>query len=232
MSIFSRAWDVTQAKVNALLDRVEDPNQALDLSYEKMLSSLQEIKTHLADVVTEQKRIEKQIQKAQDEANQHQEEAEAAVKFGKDDLARAALEMKQKALSHAQALQQNLAQITPQVDQLKAAEQKFKARVESFRDDKEMAKAQYTAAKSVTQVNESLGGISKDLGGVGRAMQRSKDKTEEMQSRSEAVGELSKEGILNDPLETRSQTAQELDKLRTQQKVEDDLAALKSKVKN
>ena len=79
-------------------------------------------------------------------------------------------------MSHAQALQQNLAQITPQVDKLKAVEQKFKARVESFHDDKEMAKAQYTAAKSVTQVNESLGGISKDLGSVGRAMQRSKEK--------------------------------------------------------
>ena len=53
-----------------------------------------------------------------------------------------------------------------------------------------------------------------------------------MQARSKAVGELSDEGILNDPLETRSQTAQELDKLRTQQKVEDDLTALKSKVQN
>ena len=46
MSIFKHATDILGAKVNRLLSRAEDPAETLDLSYEKMLTSLQEGKRH------------------------------------------------------------------------------------------------------------------------------------------------------------------------------------------
>ena len=37
MSLFRRFSQVFQQKANAALDKVEDPSQALDLSYQKLL---------------------------------------------------------------------------------------------------------------------------------------------------------------------------------------------------
>ena len=42
MSILGRVADLFQAKTNKLLNALEDPNDTLDLSYEKMLTGLQE----------------------------------------------------------------------------------------------------------------------------------------------------------------------------------------------
>ena len=51
MSIFGRVADLFQAKTHKLLSDLEDPNETLDLSYEKMIVGLQDTKRHLADVV-------------------------------------------------------------------------------------------------------------------------------------------------------------------------------------
>lgn len=229
MRMMSRAWDITQAKINKLLDKIENPNEALDLTYEKMLGGLQEIKVHLADVVTEKKRIENKCQCAQNDAGKYQQQAEAAVAMGKDDLAREALALKQKKLQSIADMNQQLETMQGQVDSLKEAEQKFKRRVEKFRDEKEFTKAQYTAEKSVADVNESLSGLSDDFGGVGRAMQHAKDKTEQMKARSQAVNELTDEGVLSDPLDTQSTTEKQLDEVQMQKSIEDELLALKQK---
>ena len=61
MSILGRIADLFQAKTNKLLNVLEDPNDTLDLSYEKMLTGLQETKGHLADVVAQQISLERQI---------------------------------------------------------------------------------------------------------------------------------------------------------------------------
>ena len=148
MGIFSRAWELVQAKTNKLLDRMEDPNASLDLSYEKMLDGLQELKVNLADVVTEQKRIENKIAKCNDNIAKRDEEAAAAVKLGKDELARSALSLKQTDLAQKDAFEKFLEGINRQVEAIKKAEAKFKERIETFKNTKEVTKANYTAAKA------------------------------------------------------------------------------------
>ncbi len=64
-SFFKRASDIVEAKINNFLSRAENPNDTLDLSYERMLSGLQETRRNLADVVTEQKSLEHQMYAAQ-----------------------------------------------------------------------------------------------------------------------------------------------------------------------
>ena len=63
MSVFKRMSDVVQQKLNAVLDRTEDPNQALDFAYQKQLESLQQVRRSVADVLTSEKRLE--LQQAQ-----------------------------------------------------------------------------------------------------------------------------------------------------------------------
>ena len=60
MSVFKRMSDVVQQKLNAVLDKTEDPNQALDFAYQKQIEALQQVRRNVADVLTAEKRLELQ----------------------------------------------------------------------------------------------------------------------------------------------------------------------------
>ena len=50
MGVFKRMASIFRVKTNAALDRVEDPRQTLDYSYEKQLELLQKVRRGVADV--------------------------------------------------------------------------------------------------------------------------------------------------------------------------------------
>ncbi|MDP9728311.1 PspA/IM30 family protein [Alicyclobacillus sp. TC] len=230
MGLFKRASEIVESQVNKLLDKLEDPNATLDLSYEKMVSGLQQVKRHLADVVTEQKALENQIRSTEKEIADREEEARAALKVGREDLAKKALELKQSAMAKLATLQDSLTKIETQVNRLKEAEQKFQERISNFKTEKEVTKATYTAAQAEVRMGESLSGISKELGNVGDTLRRANDKTERMVARAEAMQSLADEGILDDPLDNRDAVQKELDKIRKDASVSDELERLKAEM--
>ena len=91
MAFMKRLSNVVQAKANKVLDRVEDPRDTLDLSYEKQLEQLQAVRKGVADVATARKRIELQAQQLQASANKLQDQARQALAQNREDLAREAL---------------------------------------------------------------------------------------------------------------------------------------------
>src|ERR1700677_3049297 len=129
MSILGRVADLFQAKTNKLLNGLEDPNDTLDLSYEKMLTGLQETKRHLADVVAQQKSLERQIATADKEVDGAEADAKLAVQASRDDRARAALVHRQRALDGRASLQAALTSIQPQVEKLIGYEQALEDRI-------------------------------------------------------------------------------------------------------
>src|SRR5580698_1881366 len=129
MSILGRVADLFQAKTNKLLNAIEDPNDTLDLSYEKMLTGLQETKRHLADVVAQQKSLERQIASADTEIAGAEGDARLAVQADRDDLARAALVHRQRAADNRGVLQAALDAIKPQVDKLADYQQRLEDRI-------------------------------------------------------------------------------------------------------
>ena len=61
-----------------------------------------------------------------------------------------------------------------------------------------MIKAQYSAAEAQVRIGEAATGIGEEMADVGLAIQRAKDKTEQMQARAAAVEELTESGALTD----------------------------------
>ncbi|KPV44544.1 PspA/IM30 family protein [Alicyclobacillus ferrooxydans] len=230
MGLFKRASDMVEAKVSKFLNRLEDPNEMLDLSYEKMLTNLQEVRRHLADVVTEQKALEAQMDKAEKEIANYEDSARAALKLEREDLAKEALLRKQRETEHLAQLREGHERIVAQVEKLKDTEHKYRDRIESFRTQKEVTKATYQAAQSQVKVSESMTGISKELGGVGATLQRAQEKTDQMVARANAIDALSEEGVLEDPMDKRDRTTRELDDLRKQAAVDSDLERLKKEL--
>ncbi len=230
MSIFQHAANILEAKVHKLLSRVEDPAETLDLSYEKMLTSLQEAKRHLADVVTERISLENQIAQAQKQAAKAEEDARMALGANREDLARRALAEKQAEAQKITALQEAHDTVAAQALKLTDYEHALQDRIEQFRTQKEVMKSQMAAAQAQVKVTESLTGLGHGLDDAGDALRRAQDRTAQEQAKAQAMDGLLESGVINDPLDHRSQTDREMDKLRAISGVDDELARLKAEM--
>jgi phage shock protein A len=170
MTVFSRVADILQAKTHKLLDQLEDPNETLDLSYEKMITGLQQTKLHLADVMAQQKSLERQIEAAQQEAAKAEDDARLALQAAREDLAKAALAHKHSALEKLQSLQEAHAAVLPQAQKLIETEKKLAERIEKFRLQKEVMKTSYTAAAAQVQVTQDPGPARRRLASASGAL--------------------------------------------------------------
>src|SRR5580693_5714578 len=225
--MFSRFLDIFRSKANKALDKMEDPRDTLDLSYEKQLEQLQKVRRGVADVATARKRIELQAQGLQKQADKLQGQAKAALSQGNEDLAREALARRAALGEQLTDLKTQHDQITEQEQKLIDTSQQLQTRVEQFRTKKETLKASYTAAEASTKVGEAVSGISDSMGNSGAAMQRAQDKIASMQARAGAMDELLESGALNDLSTPVDDIQKELDKVSATSQVDNELAALK-----
>jgi len=227
MGLFNRMSTVVRAKMNTMMDRVEDPNETLDYSYQKQIELLQNVKRGVAEVATSKKRLELQKAKLSQKMDQLDGQAREAIKSDREDLARQALERKSALTLQAQSLDQQIADLEQEQAKLEATERRLSTKVESFRVKKETIKAQYSAAEAQVKVTESLTGISEEMADVGLAVQRSEDKIETMKARSAALDELVANGTLED-FTGNDDVEKELAKIRAKSDVDADLARLKA----
>jgi phage shock protein A len=230
VGLFQRAHDIVQAKANKALDQAEKPDEMLDLSYEKMLEQLTQVRRALVDIAASRKQIELQETQLQHSVDHLQDQAKAALTQGKDDLAKEALSRKAAAQAQIDSMEPQHQQLTEQEEKLTQTMQGLQQRVNSFRTQKETLKAQYTASKAVTSVNESVSGISKSLGDSGAALERAQDKIANMQARSQATDELLESGVLEDVGGGTDDIQKELNEVSSSSQVDDELAALKAQV--
>src|SRR5271170_146924 len=113
---FSRIRDIFRSKANKALDKMEDPRDTLDLSYEKQLEQLQQVRRGVADVATARKRLELQAQKLQSDASKLQDQAKQAIAQSREDLARQALERRAVIATQLEGLKTQHEQLVTQED--------------------------------------------------------------------------------------------------------------------
>src|SRR5213080_1136325 len=230
MGLLSRAGEIIRAKFSALLNRAENPQETLDYSYEKQLESLQNVKRGVADVVTAKKRLQLQTQQLEQNVVKLDTQARQALAANREDLARAALERKSGIQQQLQDLDTQVQQLESQQEKLTTNEQQLSARIEQFRSQKEVMKAQYSAAEAQVRIGEAATGIGRQMEDTGLAIQRAKDKTDQMQARAAALDELVQTGGLDDLTSDQTQLDRELAQLSSQTQVDQELEKLKAEV--
>ena len=230
MSFFSRLKAIFQAKANKALDAAEKPDEMLDLSFQKQTELLTKVRRGVADVATSKKRLELQAEKLQQSAVKLESQAGEALRAGREDLARTALERKAGVQGQLDSIITQKEQLQVEQDKLVSAEQKLTTKIESFRVRKETIKAQYTAAEAQTKIGEAFSGISEDMADVGMAMDRAESKVETMRARAGAIDELLESGALNDLSAGGDVVDRELSQIASQGAVEADLARLKGEL--
>src|ERR1700761_5303884 len=136
MGLFSRAHDIVQAKANKALDKAEKPDEMLDLSYEKMLEQITQVRRALVDIAGSKKQIELQEQQFQHTMDHLQDQAKAALTQGREDLAKEALSRKAAAQQQIDALEPQHQQLTEEEQKLEQTLTALQQRVNEFRTKK------------------------------------------------------------------------------------------------
>src|SRR5260370_17540118 len=95
MGFWSRLATFFRIRANAALDKAEDPGQVMDYSYSKQLEQLQQLRRSIADVVTNEKRLDLQQSQIQQQVNKLDQQAMQALQANREDLARMTLQTKQ-----------------------------------------------------------------------------------------------------------------------------------------
>ena len=148
MGIFQRAHDIVQAKTNKALDAAEKPDEMLDLSYEKMLEQITQVRRALVDIAASKKRLELQEEQFQHTVDHLQDQAKQALSGQPGGPGQGgavpqgggpAADRRDGAA--APAADEEEQKLTQTLDALQK-------RVNDFRTQKETLKAQYTAAKA------------------------------------------------------------------------------------
>ena len=150
MSLFQRAHDIVAAKANKALDAAEKPDEMLDLSYERMLDQITQVRRGIVAIAASRKQIELQEQQFQHSVDHLQDQAKAALAQGKEDLAREALSRKAAAQAQIDGMEPQHQQLTEQEEKLEQTLAALQKKVNDFRTKKEVMKAQYTAAQAMT----------------------------------------------------------------------------------
>jgi phage shock protein A len=216
MNFLTRIWQVIKANINALIDRLEDPEKALEQSIRDMHNQVQRVKADVISVVAEEKKLKSQVDKHQKEITRWEKNAMLAVKEGREDLAREALCRKRQSIELVQQLQPQWEKQVAMADRLKEEYQHLKNRIESAQHKKRGLILRLKHAETQKRLQGMLSDLKTD-----RTFERLEQKISETEALTEAKMEVEELSLERQFEQLSSST--DLD-------VEQELAALKERM--
>jgi len=211
-----------------LLDKYEDPKEALDYSYQNQVEMINRLRKSIVEVVTAKTRLQMQKTRLIDNIRTLDAQSRQAIEQDREDLAKLALERKNANLLQLQNLDKQITDMQIQQAKLEQTEKRLSTKVEEFRSKKEVIKAQYTAAEAQVRIKENLTGISEEMADVGLAMNKAEDKTEQMKAKAQALDDMIDSGVLTDYTSNKDDIERELEKVTVKSSVDQELAKIKA----
>ncbi len=217
MGIFSRFTDIINSNINNLLDKAEDPAKMVRLIIQEMEDTLVEVRSSSAKTLAEKKELARQVTRLEKDAQQWQDKAELALSKDRDDLARAALMEKKKSSESAQALLEELAHTDDHISKLQDEISQLQDKLTDAKSRQKAILIREKSASSRLKVKENIHSTR-----VNDALSRF-DHYERKIDDIEAEVESYDLG--------RKSLADEIAELESDEKVDDELAQLKAKIK-
>ncbi len=217
MGIFSRFTDIVNSNINAILDKAEDPEKMVRLIIQEMEDTLVEVRSASAKTLANKKEIANQIAKYESDASDWEAKAELALSKDREDLARAALQEKKKSAEAAETLSKELTIVEEQISKLQDEIGQLQDKLADAKSRQKAIIMRQKTASSRLEVKKTLDSTKVD-NAMGRFEQYER-KIDDLESQVEAY-DLGKKTLQD-----------EFAELEASDKVEDELAALKAKVK-
>lgn len=217
MGIFSRFTDIVNSNINALLDKAEDPEKMVRLIIQEMEDTLVEVRSASAKTLANKKEIVAQISKYETDASDWAAKAELALSKDREDLARAALQEKKKCVEAAETLTKELTIAEAQIAKLQDEIGQLQDKLADAKNRQKAIIMRQKTASSRLEVKRTLDSSKVDAA-MGRFEQYER-KIDDLESQVDAY-DLGKK-TLHD----------EFAELESGDKIDEELAALKQKLK-
>ena len=219
MGFFNRISTIFKANVNAALDQAEDPEKMLNQITTEMQEQLVQIKQQVAAAIANEKRLQKDYENEQEQADSWEQKATIALQKGNEDLAKQALARRNEHASIANSYKDQWEKQQQAVEMLKGNLRTLERKIDEAGRKKDLLIARQKRAKAQKAIHETMAGM-KDNSAFA-SFERMEAKVGDMEARADAAAEMAE--MSRDPLED------ELAALQTDS-VDDDLAALKAKL--
>jgi phage shock protein A len=222
MGLIGRTFRVIRAKFNKLLSTQEDPLEQLEMTYQDMRDERRSMKQSIVNVKAQRKSLERKIDRFEEEVEEHNSQARAAMEQGEEQLARKALEQKKAKMTAVEDLRSQVEEIENVEDDMYDKLDEIDNRISELKTEKEILKARYEGAEAMEDVNASL---SEGMGdySVEENVEDIKTEITEMQSRAEAVQEFEDEREEQD-------VDSQLDQMQSDSEVEAEMESLRAEL--
>ena len=220
MQTLNRAKLIVRSHVNDLLEKAEDTRKTRGLMVEEMRQNVRHVKALIAGAIADLKLIGREIDAHGDEADRWEDKAVFALKKGEEDLARRALARKGEHIKKADQYREQIDTQQEIIDSLKASLKTLETKLDTMR----FQTAKLAAAESLGTLQSTVDSTAPADTVIDTtafdAYDRLVDRVRDLEVHAEALAELTQ----GDDLE------QKFHELENSEKVEADLAALKTKV--
>ena len=166
--ILNRFKDIMSSNINALLDKVEDPQKMIDQYLRNLESDLGKVKAETAAVMAEETRSKRELNECTDSINKMQNYAEKALLAGNEADARVFLEKKEELSKKLVSIQQtydiakeNSTKMRSMHDKLVKDIGELNARRNELKAKMAIAQTQEKLNKIGSSVNGAMGNMSK-----------------------------------------------------------------------
>jgi phage shock protein A len=216
MGIFSRLSDIVNSNINSLLDKAEDPEKMIRMVIQEMEETLVEVRSTTAKIIADKKELARRNEKLARQAQDWQAKAELALSKQREDLAKAALIEKAQVNEVIDLVKEDVHKLDESLDKLTREIEQLQVKLNDARARQKAMLMRHSATQSRHVVNSKL--YSTNIDQAMNRFEHFERKIETMESEIEATV-IGKKGI-----------AAEFEALEKEGKIEQELAALKSKL--
>jgi phage shock protein A len=220
--IIERIKTILRANINDLISKAEDPEKILNQLIMDMQDSYSQAREQVKVSIADEKMLEMKYQEVSQKVDHYKSAAEAALKRGDEDLARAALARKVESEQLANEYKLQLDKQSQAVEVLKMGLEALDKKIDEAKRKKDLLIARAQRAEAAETINKTLEQVTVDTGPF-EAFERMSDKVESIEASADASKEMAELDMKKASLEEELEGAGNVD-------VDSELAALKSEM--
>ncbi len=188
MALFDRIRRVVKANINEMISKAEDPEKVLGQLIVEMNEQLVESKKSVAVAIADEKRLQRELSKQQQNAADWEANAMKAVNAGNDELAKKALVRKQEHDEYVSSYQEQFDAQHASVEQLKDSLRQLQDKIDEAKRKKNLLIARQRRAEAQQRIQQTIGS-AKDTSAF-EAFDRMAQKVDQIEAQAEAAEDL------------------------------------------
>ena len=190
MMFWRRVVRLVKQKVNALLQRVEDPVETLDLLDAEYVNDMRKMRRNIAGVLCAEKRMQLELLRLREQERDYGRLATQALDQGDDVVSRRFADRAGRARKHVIELQCGYASVAAQRKELEALEEEMCSRLDAIRVRRHATRAESMASRALIAACELMLPLSSEAFAREESLDHAHEALLRLRSRSQALSQL------------------------------------------